>query len=107
MCGIAATYGFKDSGLATGLVMQMNNCIAHRGPDAEGVWAGEKAVLGHRRLSIIDTPAAGNQPFFSGDRRLVIEFSGEIYNYIELKKELSRDYTFSTASDTEVILAAY
>lgn len=85
----------------------MNAAIAHRGPDADGVWAGPNVVLGHRRLSIIDTSAAGNQPFFSADRKLAMVFNGEIYNYLELKEELSKEFDFHTATDTEVILAAY
>ena len=85
----------------------MNDCLAHRGPDADGLWSGETAVLGHRRLSIIDTSPAGNQPFYSADKKIVLVFNGEIYNYIELKKELSASYSFITDSDTEVIIAAY
>ncbi len=87
--------------------MQMNDCMAHRGPDAQGVWADDNVALGHRRLSIIDTSEAGNQPFFSSDKNLIIVFNGEIYNYIELKKELSSGYDFKTETDTEVILAAF
>lgn len=87
--------------------MQMNECMAHRGPDANGLWSDDTVALGHRRLSIIDTSEAGNQPFFSRDRKLIIVFNGEIYNYLELKKELAADYNFITESDTEVMLAAY
>jgi asparagine synthase (glutamine-hydrolysing) len=71
------------------------------------VWVGPNLVLGHRRLSIIDTSSAGNQPFFSADKQLVMVFNGEIYNYLELKQELSSEFEFQTATDTEVILAAY
>lgn len=85
----------------------MNACIAHRGPDAEGLWAGHDIVLGHRRLSIIDTSAAGNQPFFSDDGKIVLVFNGEIYNYLELKKELQDHHSFVTKTDTEVLIAAY
>lgn len=85
----------------------MNGAIAHRGPDADGVWCNDVIALGHRRLSIIDTSEAGNQPFFSHDKSLVIVFNGEVYNYLELKEELSSKYTFYTETDTEVLLAAY
>ncbi|NNE56160.1 MAG: asparagine synthase (glutamine-hydrolyzing), partial [Flavobacteriales bacterium] len=80
--------------------------LAHRGPDSEGSYTDETIVLGHRRLSIIDTSPAGNQPFYSEDGNLVLVFNGEIYNYLELKAELS-DTTFKTSCDTEVLLAAY
>jgi asparagine synthase (glutamine-hydrolysing) len=85
----------------------MNRHIAHRGPDAEGVWTHNFCVLGHRRLSIIDTSAAGNQPFHLIEKGLTVVFNGEIYNYLELRKELESTHTFTTQTDTEVILAAY
>lgn len=107
MCGISGIYSHRDRLRAEAVVMQMNDCIAHRGPDAQGLWSNDSVALGHRRLSIIDTSEAGNQPFFSQDKKLVVVFNGEIYNYLELKKELSSDYTFTTATDTEVLLAAY
>ena len=61
----------------------------------------------HVRLSIIDLSTAGHQPMFSNDNRYSIVFNGEIYNYLELKKELKDKYSFKTKSDTEVLLAAY
>jgi asparagine synthase (glutamine-hydrolysing) len=107
MCGINGIFSFKNKEEAVQQVRRMNQCIAHRGPDSEGIWANENCVLGHRRLSIIDTSEAGNQPFFSADKKLSMVYNGEIYNYIELKQELSSEFTFTTASDTEVIIAAY
>ena len=107
MCGITGYSGFHDRTQAEGVVQKMNWAIAHRGPDADGIWANDQVVLGHRRLSIIDTSAAGNQPFFSSDRKIVIVFNGEIYNYIELKKELENEFEFTTSTDTEVIIAVY
>ena len=84
----------------------MNKIQAHRGPDGEGIWTGQKEDVGlaHRRLSIIDL-ATGDQPM-SDESGNTIVFNGEIYNYVELREEL-RDYGFKTTSDTEVILAAY
>ena len=80
----------------------------HRGPDHQGaVQVGNHVLFGHNRLSIIDLSKAGDQPFFSNDQRYSIVFNGEIYNYIELKKELSPYYDFESGSDTEVLLAAY
>lgn len=83
--------------------------LSHRGPNAKGVYYDEKnnVALGHRRLSIIDLSDAGTQPFVSNDKRYVLIFNGEIYNYIELKKGLEADYDFQTKTDTEVLLAAY
>lgn len=93
----------------------MNLTLAHRGPDNDGIWSDAAITLGHRRLSIIDLSAESNQPFFSHDKRYVIVYNGELYNYKELKLELQRaahgtadqPYIFRTNSDTEVILAAY
>lgn len=107
MCGIVGTYGISDQKKSREITEVMCNAIQHRGPDATGIWQNEITTLGHRRLSIIDVSEAGNQPFFSKDKKLTIVFNGEIYNYLELKQELSATYDFVTGSDTEVILAAY
>jgi asparagine synthase (glutamine-hydrolysing) len=101
MCGISG-FTWNDEALAR----KMNRAIAHRGPDGTGVFLGDGITLGHNRLSIIDLSAAGAQPMKSDDGRLVISFNGEIYNYRELKQELS-SYPFKSKSDTEVILAAF
>ena len=85
----------------------MMNKIKHRGPDDEGVFIDNNFGLGHVRLSIQDLSQAGHQPMYSNDKRYSIIFNGEIYNFIELKKELEVKYTFKTKTDTEVILAAY
>jgi asparagine synthase (glutamine-hydrolysing) len=88
------------------IVRDMNAATAHRGPDGTGHWSDTFASLGHNRLAIIDLSAAANQPMTSVSGRFTIIFNGEIYNYRELKKELS-SYPFATSSDTEVILAAF
>jgi asparagine synthase (glutamine-hydrolysing) len=81
--------------------------IAHRGPDGSGAWNDRHAMLFHRRLSIIDL-ATGQQPMMSGDRRFVIAFNGEIYNFPELREELSKSgVKFLTNSDTEVLLEGF
>lgn len=86
----------------------MNQAIAHRGPDGEGEYVHQGVALGHRRLSILDLSELGAQPMFSQDRSLVLVFNGEIYNYLELKAELTRlGRQFHTHSDTEVLLHAY
>jgi asparagine synthase (glutamine-hydrolysing) len=116
MCGIT---GFVSDNYTqeekVSFIRKMNSTLAHRGPDNDGVWQGEKVCLGHRRLSIIDLSAESNQPFFSQDNRYVIVYNGELYNYRELKLELQRSgqgknevpYFFRTNSDTEVVLAAF
>ena len=83
--------------------------IAHRGPDGHGIWCNENknVMLGHRRLSIIDLSDNAHQPMVLGNR-YVLTFNGEIYNYLELKKELElKGSVFKSCSDTEVILALY
>jgi asparagine synthase (glutamine-hydrolysing) len=107
MCGIAGIINWNGTENLKEIVGKMTNAIAHRGPDSEGIYTEQTLGLGHRRLSIIDTSAAGNQPFFSPQKDVVIVFNGEIYNYLELREELASNYDFSTQTDTEVILAAY
>ncbi len=109
MCGIAG-YVDKSNRYKTDktLVKKMTDALAHRGPDAEGQWADDYVALGHRRLSIIDMDAISNQPMLSHDKRYVLTFNGEIYNYIEIKEELiKKGAVFRTNSDTEVIIEAY
>ena len=107
MCGIA---GFVDPDLsreqALDMIGIMLESIGHRGPDARDQWVEMPIALGHNRLSIIDLSPDGNQPMHHFDKTIV--FNGEIYNYIEIRKELEgQGYIFKTQSDTEVILAAY
>jgi asparagine synthase (glutamine-hydrolysing) len=106
MCGINGIYrfrGFDDDGT---IINRMNDTLKHRGPDADGIYKDEFTHLGHRRLSIIDVDERSNQPFYSPDKRYVLVFNGEIYNYREIRKNLS-DYSFQTDSDTEVVMAAF
>ncbi|MES2618282.1 MAG: asparagine synthase (glutamine-hydrolyzing) [Bacteroidota bacterium] len=106
MCGITGVAGHSDKDIATAAVHRMNDALQHRGPDDAGVFADDKLVLGHRRLSIIDLSQAGHQPMLSADKSCWIVFNGEIYNFNTLKQQLS-DYPFQTHTDTEVIIAAY
>ncbi|MBO0934964.1 asparagine synthase (glutamine-hydrolyzing) [Fibrella sp. HMF5335] len=106
MCGIAGLITRQPTVADPNLVGLMTRRLTHRGPDAGGCWAEENVVLGHRRLSIIDLTDGANQPLLSSDRRYVITFNGEIYNYQAIRQQLT-GYAFQTQSDTEVILAAY
>lgn len=110
MCGIAGAIDFYGSKVDKALLQKMNSSLLHRGPDAEGYWLNEKENVGlaHRRLSIIDLSAQGNQPMHFDGGKYVISYNGELYNYIELKESLiKKGYTFKTETDTEVILAMY
>lgn len=87
---------------------QMGHAIAHRGPDASGIYLDDRIGLVHRRLSILDLSAAGNQPMKSASGRFIIAFNGEIYNFRELRTALEADGRhFSTGTDTEVLLALF
>jgi asparagine synthase (glutamine-hydrolysing) len=105
MCGIV---GICPS-IEEGLFKFALNKLTHRGPDGYGVWKNDNhsLMLGHRRLSILDTSEGGKQPMHYKDR-YVVTFNGEIYNFIEIRKELqSLGYSFESESDTEVLLVAF
>ena len=112
MCGIAGIVGLKAVGHFApsndpqAIVRRMTDRIAHRGPDAEGIWQGSDVVLGHRRLSIIDLSPASNQPMTTPDGRYTIVFNGEIYNYRDLRKQLG-DVAWRSDGDGEVLLHAW
>jgi asparagine synthase (glutamine-hydrolysing) len=108
MCGIVGVAG--DVHVDGDRLAAMRDALRHRGPDDQGVWwsADGRVGLGHRRLAIIDLSAAGRQPMSDGSGQLQIVFNGEMYNYQALRRELEeRGHRFRTATDTEVILAAY
>src|SRR6478735_7199895 len=104
MCGIAGIYK-RQATADKAEVMSMINCIAHRGPDAAGVFTDQETGLGHRRLSILDTSSFADQPMHSVDGRYVIVFNGEVYNFREIAAKYK--LTLKTTSDTEVILEAF
>lgn len=106
MCGINAVFSFTGEGDFSSQVKSMNHCLAHRGPDNDGIYVQNGIALGHRRLSIIDLSAAGNQPMRSPYANQVVVFNGEIYNFREVRKMLP-EFEFRTDSDTEVLLAAW
>ncbi len=135
MCGICGLVGLSDW-VDKSTIFKMNNAIKHRGPDDEGFvalnsrsgestplagkdsqvalaplnsFAGDADLfLAHRRLSIVDTTVLGHQPMGNRKKDLWITFNGEIYNYVEIRKELlALGYSFESNTDTEVLLAAY
>ena len=108
MCGIAGFYRLPMRPDARqGLLHRMIGRLAHRGPDGQGTHLDGDAGLAHARLSIIDV-AAGQQPMCNEDATVWISFNGEIFNYVELRKELiARGHKFKTNSDTEVIVHLY
>ena len=108
MCGIAGIIMLDGSTPDHSRLAEMTLAVAHRGPDGEGLEIVDVVGFGHRRLAIIDTSTDGHQPMRSGDGSVRITFNGEIYNYLELRTELtSLGHNFRTKSDTEVLLEAY
>ncbi|MBQ6887386.1 MAG: asparagine synthase (glutamine-hydrolyzing) [Lachnospiraceae bacterium] len=109
MCGICGFAGRQD--ISVDQLIEMNDTMYHRGPNDSGAEIyplkdGYTVGLAQRRLSILDLSSLGHQPMNSADNRVSIVFNGEIYNFLELKEQLS-DYSFCSSCDTEVILAAY
>lgn len=108
MCGICGIVRFDNSPVQERPLRLMMRKMKHRGPDDEGIFIENNVGLGFVRLSIIDLSPAGHQPMVSWDGRYIIVFNGEIYNYLELKKELiSFGYIFKTHTDTEVLLYSF
>jgi asparagine synthase (glutamine-hydrolysing) len=112
MCGVIGWIAGRPLKGGDAFLQSGMDALAHRGPDGCGHWravlsGGGEAALGHTRLAIIDAEG-GAQPFFSHDRRFVVSFNGEIYNYIELREQLrAKGCRFATESDTEVLLEAW
>jgi asparagine synthase (glutamine-hydrolysing) len=106
MCGLAGYVGIS-AGYGRDVLRRMADVQAHRGPDGEGFFTAGLVGLAHRRLAVIDR-AGGEQPMSSADGRYVLVYNGEVYNFRELRAELAAaGHTFTTASDTEVVLAAW
>ena len=108
MCGIAGRVNFRSGApVDRAVVTRMGDLISYRGPDGSGVEVRGALGFAHRRLAIIDLSPGGRQPMSDG-HGLTITFNGEIYNFLELRRELQqRGHTFRSESDTEVILASY
>ena len=107
MCGFVGLFDIRQQSDALRTqVLKMSKQIRHRGPDWSGIYCGERAILAHERLSIVD-PQSGRQPLYSRDGKLVLAVNGEIYNHREIRAELASEYDFMTGSDCEVILPLY
>lgn len=105
MCGIAGIVQRPGVTADAAQVRAMTDAIRRRGPDAEGLFVRENVALGHRRLTIIDTSQAANQPMFNEDGSVVTVYNGEIYNFADLRAQLeARGHAFRTRSDTEVLV---
>jgi asparagine synthase (glutamine-hydrolysing) len=107
MCGIVGVFDLKvESQSLRQQVLKQSKKIRHRGPDWSGIYCGEKAIIAHERLSIVD-PESGGQPLYSKDRKLILGVNGEIYNHREIRELTKDNYQYMTGSDCEVILALY
>lgn len=107
MCGISGIIDKNDAPVAEELIRRISDLVVHRGPDDGGFHFAQSLALGHRRLAIIDLNVRGRQPMCYRDR-FWITYNGEIYNYLEIRRDLEQlGASFKTTSDTEVILAAY
>jgi len=107
MCGVVGVFDLKVSAQELRpQVLEMSKKLRHRGPDWSGIYCGEKAIIAHERLSIVD-PQSGRQPLFSKDHSLILGVNGEIYNHREIRAKYKDRYEFMTQSDCEVILALY
>lgn len=108
MCGAAGEVRLDGRTPDISAVSAMADAMEPRGPDAAGVWSQGRVALGHRRLKIIDLTEAGAQPMVDPELGLTVCWNGCIYNYQELRRELSgHGYRFFSHSDTEVLLKAY
>ncbi len=107
MCGIVAIFNVKEaSEKMRTQAINMAKKVRHRGPDWSGIYCGEKTILAHERLAIVD-PQSGGQPLYTEDRKVVLAVNGEIYNHDEIRARYEGKYNFLTKSDCEVILALY
>ncbi len=106
MCGFIGFSGNLDNKEA--ILQKMMDRIVHRGPDMGGMYTDDGIALGFRRLSILDLSDAGAQPMANEDKSVVVVFNGEIYNFMELRRELeAKGHTFHCGADTEVLIHGY
>ncbi|TME05241.1 MAG: asparagine synthetase B, partial [Chloroflexi bacterium] len=109
MCGICGVVQLNGEPVQAATLDRMNQEIAHRGPDGHGAWIDGPVGLAHRRLAIIDLTETGRQPMRNEDGSVLVTYSGEIYNFRELRAELEATgrHTFHSQSDTEVLVHGY
>ncbi|MDR2086790.1 MAG: asparagine synthase B [Dysgonamonadaceae bacterium] len=107
MCGIVGIFDIKGNrDKLRSQALSMSKKIRHRGPDWSGIYCGDKVILAHERLAIVD-PQSGRQPLYSPDGKVVLAVNGEIYNHLEIRERQAGLYEFKTKSDCEVILSLY
>jgi asparagine synthase (glutamine-hydrolysing) len=107
MCGIVGVFDLKtDAQELRPQVLEQSKKVRHRGPDWSGIYCGQKAIIAHERLSIVD-PESGGQPLYSKDKKLILGVNGEIYNHRAIREQTKDKYEYQTGSDCEVILALY
>jgi len=108
MCGITGIFNLSHQPVSIDFLHKMANAISHRGPDGEGFYTEGCVGLAHRRLAIIDLSVNGHQPMATLDKRYIITYNGEVYNFKELRIELEKlGYIFYSKTDSEVVLNAY
>ena len=107
MCGISGIINFNKRKVSKKEIRIMMQNMKHRGPDDEGIYIDSNVGLGFVRLSILDLSYAGHQPMHSHDNRYIIVYNGEVYNYLEIRDQLSTEFNFVSGTDTEVVLAAF
>jgi asparagine synthase (glutamine-hydrolysing) len=108
MCGITGIFNVDGRPVSVSVLKRMTDVVRHRGPDGEGFWTDSFVGFGHRRLAIIDLSPLGHQPMQTEDGSFVIAYSGEVFNYQNLRLELeAQGHRFRSQSDTEVVLKAY
>lgn len=108
MCGFVAAIGRGAGRIEPPRLESMTRTLAHRGPDQEGFFRDDRIAFGFRRLAILDLSPAGHQPMSDEDGRFVLIFNGEIFNYLELRRDLqARGHGFSSTGDAEVLLKAF
>ncbi|MDX1579388.1 MAG: asparagine synthase B [Gemmatimonadota bacterium] len=107
MCSVLGIFEIESGGASLRAdALRLSKRQRHRGPDWNGIYAGERAILAHERLAIVDVES-GEQPLYGSDDRTVLAVNGEIYNHAELEAVLAEPHPFRTKSDCEVILALY
>jgi asparagine synthase (glutamine-hydrolysing) len=108
MCGITGILNLNGETVSPMILKNMTDSIVHRGPDGEGQYIDGQIGLGHRRLAIIDLSHAGHQPMISADKRIILSYNGEVYNFRELRIELERlGHQFHSQTDSEVVLNSW